>query len=121
MTSNISTVALVVAAPKADFALTPIVLDTVRDDEVETRYSGICHTDIVLQQGLLPMVQFPAIFGHEGAGIVKAVGAAVKDKSLSVGDAVLLSLQHVVTARLLLEVNLPAATTTRKSTTALFD
>ncbi|KAL1889136.1 hypothetical protein Sste5346_009083 [Sporothrix stenoceras] len=93
MTTSIETVALVVAAPKADFTLTPITLDTVRNDEVlvEMRYSGICHTDIVLQQGLLPMVQFPAIFGHEGAGIVKAVGPNVKDKSLRVGDAVLLS------------------------------
>jgi Zn-dependent alcohol dehydrogenase len=37
------------------------------------------------------MVDFPAIFGHEGAGYIKAVGSGVKDKSLQVGDAVLLS------------------------------
>lgn len=47
--------------------------------------------DIVMQQGLLPMVEFPAIFGHEGAGIVRAVGSSVKNKSLQVGDSVLLS------------------------------
>lgn len=47
--------------------------------------------DVVLQQGLLPMVDFPAIFGHEGAGYIKAIGRGVKDKSLKVGDAVLLS------------------------------
>ncbi|CAK7236801.1 hypothetical protein SEUCBS140593_009742 [Sporothrix eucalyptigena] len=92
-TTNMETVALVVNEPKADFALTPIVLDEVRPDEVlvEMQYSGICHTDIVLQQGLLPMVEFPAVFGHEGAGIIRAVGSSAKDKSLAVGDAVLLS------------------------------
>jgi Zn-dependent alcohol dehydrogenase len=37
------------------------------------------------------MVDFPAIFGHEGAGHIKAIGSGVKDKSLKVGDAVLLS------------------------------
>jgi Zn-dependent alcohol dehydrogenase len=46
---------------------------------------------VVLQQGLLPMVEFPAVFGHEGAGYIKAIGKGVKDKSLQVGDAVLLS------------------------------
>lgn len=47
--------------------------------------------DIVLQQGLLPMVEFPAVFGHEGAGVIREIGPNVKDKSLSVGDSVLLS------------------------------
>lgn len=37
------------------------------------------------------MVDFPAIFGHEGAGYIRAIGKGVKDKSLQVGDAVLLS------------------------------
>lgn len=37
------------------------------------------------------MVDFPAIFGHEGAGYIKAIGKGVKDKSLKVGDPVLLS------------------------------
>ena len=37
------------------------------------------------------MVDFPAIFGHEGAGVVRAIGSSVKNKSLQVGDSVLLS------------------------------
>lgn len=37
------------------------------------------------------MVEFPAIFGHEGAGFVRGIGSKVKNKSLKVGDAVLLS------------------------------
>ena len=36
-------------------------------------------------------MEFPAIAGHEGAGIVRAIGSEVKDKSLQVGDSVLLS------------------------------
>lgn len=37
------------------------------------------------------MVDFPAIFGHEGAGVIKAIGKGVQDKELKVGDPVLLS------------------------------
>ncbi|KAF2480732.1 chaperonin 10-like protein [Neohortaea acidophila] len=93
---NIETVALVVDEAKADFKLQPIVLDEVRGDEVliEMKYSGICHTDIVLQQGLLPLCDFPAVFGHEGAGIIRAIGKDVKNKELKVGDAALLSFNH---------------------------
>ncbi|KAL2674258.1 hypothetical protein Neosp_012709 [[Neocosmospora] mangrovei] len=85
---NIETVAFVVNQPRDDFKLTPIILDEVRDDEVlvEMKYSGI-----FLQQGLLPMVEFPAVFGHEGAGIVRAIGGAVRIPDLKVGDAVALS------------------------------
>ncbi|KAF2499009.1 AreB protein [Lophium mytilinum] len=81
---------------KADFELTPIILDEVRPDEVlvEMKYSGICHTDIVLQQGLLPMVEFPAIFGHEGAGFVRSIGKDIGTDRFQVGDAVLLSFNH---------------------------
>jgi Zn-dependent alcohol dehydrogenase len=37
------------------------------------------------------MVEFPAIFGHEGAGYIVSIGENVKNKDLAVGDAVLLS------------------------------
>lgn len=37
------------------------------------------------------MVDFPAIFGHEGAGRVLAIGSGVQDRSVKVGDSVLLS------------------------------
>ena len=37
------------------------------------------------------MVEFPAIFGHEGAGFIVSIGEDVKNKDLKVGDAVLLS------------------------------
>ncbi|KAF7556517.1 hypothetical protein G7Z17_g1375 [Cylindrodendrum hubeiense] len=91
--TNIATEALVIGKPGDKFEMTPIILDEVRSDEVlvEMKYSGICHTDVLLQNGLIPGVEYPAIFGHEGAGIIRALGSGVKDKSLQVGDYVLLS------------------------------
>ncbi|KAI5460559.1 chaperonin 10-like protein [Mariannaea sp. PMI_226] len=92
-TTNIYTEALVIQKPGDNFEMKTVILDEVRPDEllVEMKYSGICHTDVLLQNGLLPGVEYPAIFGHEGAGIIRALGADVKDKSLKVGDHVLLS------------------------------
>ncbi|KAM4055746.1 zinc-binding dehydrogenase [Hirsutella rhossiliensis] len=91
--TNLATEALVVHKPGDRFEMKNIILDQVRSDEVlvEMKYSGICQTDNLLQAGLLPGVEFPAIFGHEGAGIIRALGSDVKDKSLQLGDHVLLS------------------------------
>jgi Zn-dependent alcohol dehydrogenase len=77
-----------------DFKLEEIVLGDMQDDEflVEMKYSGICHTDLVFQTGQLRICPYPAVFGHEGAGWVRHVGANVKDKSVKVGDFVLLSM-----------------------------
>jgi Zn-dependent alcohol dehydrogenase len=47
--------------------------------------------DIVVQQGAIPVGDYPAVLGHEGAGIVRRIGNAVKDKSLQEGDLVFLS------------------------------
>ncbi|MDO4269501.1 MAG: NAD(P)-dependent alcohol dehydrogenase [Eubacteriales bacterium] len=40
--------------------------------------SGVCHTDEVAQQGYIP-VPLPAVFGHEGCGVVESVGPGVTD------------------------------------------
>lgn len=65
-------------------------LEDPRPDEVLVRIRGVgvCHTDMVMRDGLLP-VPMPVVLGHEGAGVVEAVGSAVSD--LSVGDHVVLS------------------------------
>ncbi|KAJ5125432.1 Polyketide synthase enoylreductase [Penicillium atrosanguineum] len=90
---QIPTKAFVVEAPHAPFVLQDVVLDEVRDNEVlvEMKFTGLCHTDIVVQQGALPVGDYPAVLGHEGAGIVRRVGKAVKDKTLKDGDQVFLS------------------------------
>ena len=54
---------------------------------VEIMASGICHTDEFTRSGADPEGLFPAIFGHEGAGVVLEVGAGVT--SLAKGDHVI--------------------------------
>jgi S-(hydroxymethyl)glutathione dehydrogenase/alcohol dehydrogenase len=54
---------------------------------VEIKATGICHTDAFTLSGDDPEGAFPAILGHEGAGVVVEIGAGVK--SLKVGDTVI--------------------------------
>ncbi len=54
---------------------------------VEIKATGICHTDQFTLSGADPEGIFPAILGHEGAGVVLDVGAGVK--SLKKGDHVI--------------------------------
>jgi S-(hydroxymethyl)glutathione dehydrogenase/alcohol dehydrogenase len=49
---------------------------------------GVCHTDMYTASGVDPSGYAPAVLGHEGAGVVEAVGEGVND--LALGD-------HVVT------------------------
>ena len=64
-------------------------LDGPRDNEVvvEMKATGVCHTDAFTLSGDDPEGAFPAILGHEGAGVVVEVGKAVT--SLEVGDHVI--------------------------------
>ena len=54
---------------------------------VEIKATGVCHTDAFTLSGEDPEGAFPAILGHEGAGIVREVGAGVT--SLKPGDHVI--------------------------------
>src|SRR5260221_5382777 len=54
---------------------------------VEIMATGICHTDAFTLSGSDPEGLFPAILGHEGAGIVREVGAGVT--SVKPGDFVI--------------------------------
>jgi len=54
---------------------------------VEIKATGVCHTDAFTLSGDDPEGIFPAILGHEGAGIVREIGAGVS--SLKPGDHVI--------------------------------
>ena len=54
---------------------------------IEIKATGICHTDEFTLSGADPEGLFPAILGHEGAGVVVETGPGVKD--LKVGDHVI--------------------------------
>jgi S-(hydroxymethyl)glutathione dehydrogenase/alcohol dehydrogenase len=54
---------------------------------VELRATGVCHTDAYTLSGKDPEGLFPAILGHEGAGIVREVGAGVR--TVAVDDHVI--------------------------------
>ena len=83
-----------VQAAIATAAGEPLTIDTVRLDGpregealVEIKATGICHTDAYTLSGADPEGLFPAILGHEGAGVVVEVGPGVE--SVAVGDHVI--------------------------------
>ena len=83
-----------VKAAVAQKASAPLTIETVDLDGpkagevlVEIKATGICHTDEFTRSGADPEGLFPAILGHEGAGIVVDVGKDVM--SLKKGDHVI--------------------------------
>jgi S-(hydroxymethyl)glutathione dehydrogenase/alcohol dehydrogenase len=59
-----------------------------KDVRVKIKSSGVCHSDLSVQNGTIPMPA-PVVLGHEGAGIIEEVGEAVA--GVAVGDHVILS------------------------------
>ena len=46
------------------------------DVQVKIAHSGVCHSDLSAMNGTIPLAP-PAVLGHEGAGVVTAVGDGV--------------------------------------------
>ncbi len=72
----------------------PLTIETVKLDGpkagevlVEIKATGVCHTDAYTLSGADPEGLFPAILGHEGAGVVVEVGSGVT--SVKQGDHVI--------------------------------
>jgi S-(hydroxymethyl)glutathione dehydrogenase/alcohol dehydrogenase len=83
-----------VRAAVAHAAGKPLTIETVQLEGpkagevlVEVKATGLCHTDWFTLSGADPEGAFPAILGHEGAGVVVDVGPEVK--SLKKGDHVI--------------------------------
>src|SRR6201985_2258255 len=81
--------AAVATAAGKPLEITTVQLEGPRDGEVmvEIKATGICHTDEFTLSGADPEGPFPAILGHEGAGIVVDVGRGVT--SITKGDHVI--------------------------------
>ncbi|HCQ64211.1 MAG TPA: S-(hydroxymethyl)glutathione dehydrogenase/class III alcohol dehydrogenase [Rhodobacteraceae bacterium] len=81
--------AAVAFAAKQTLEIVELDLEGPKEGEVlvEIMATGICHTDAYTLDGFDSEGIFPSILGHEGAGIVREVGAGVK--SLKPGDHVI--------------------------------
>jgi aryl-alcohol dehydrogenase len=82
--------AAVLRAGDQPYAIEPVTLRNLRSDEVLVRVVGVgmCHTD-VLPRSPGFFAATPIINGHEGAGVVEAIGSDVT--KVAVGDHVVLS------------------------------
>ncbi|MCX5052290.1 MULTISPECIES: NAD(P)-dependent alcohol dehydrogenase [unclassified Streptomyces] len=87
---SITTRAAVVESGGAPFTLADVELDEPGPHEAIVRMvaTGLCHTDLGVASGGLPF-PLPGVLGHEGAGVVEAVGPAVT--GIAPGDHVVLS------------------------------
>lgn len=82
--------AAVLRATGQPLAVERVALQALQPGDVliRNRASGLCHTDLEVIEGQLPY-PLPIVLGHEGAGIVEAVGSAVT--RVRPGDAVVAS------------------------------
>ncbi|MFR9749812.1 NAD(P)-dependent alcohol dehydrogenase [Nocardia sp. 004] len=87
-----STLAAISRDPQAEFTIEPVHIDEPRGQEILVRIvaAGICHTDLVSRG--IGAADRPILLGHEGAGIVAAVGPDVYD--VRQGDHVVLTYRH---------------------------
>lgn len=83
------TQAAVAHQPRGDFTIETIAVEAPRADEVRVRIAGVglCHTDLIFRDQLAPFT-LPGVLGHEGAGVIEAVGEEVE--GLAVGDEVVI-------------------------------
>ena len=82
-------IAALAVAPGADFRVSEVEIETPRAGEVlvEIKGVGLCHTDLVFRDQFVPLA-LPAVLGHEGAGVVRAVGESVS--RVKPGDCVII-------------------------------
>lgn len=82
--------AAVIREQSGQFLLEELELDSPRADEVLVRIAGvgICHTDLSCRDLMYP-IPLPSVLGHEGSGVVEAIGSDVS--KVQPGDHVVLS------------------------------
>ena len=84
-----ATQAAVLTRPHGEWEIHELTVEPPRDGEVLVRlaYAGLCYSDEHLRFG--DVAQLPIVGGHEGAGVVEAIGPGVAD--LAPGDHVVLT------------------------------
>jgi S-(hydroxymethyl)glutathione dehydrogenase/alcohol dehydrogenase len=84
--------ACVLREPGQPVTVEPVTLEPPRTGEVLVRIAaaGVCHSDVHLADGRLGPGRWPMVLGHEGAGVVEAVGEGVS--GLAPGDHVVFCL-----------------------------
>jgi S-(hydroxymethyl)glutathione dehydrogenase / alcohol dehydrogenase len=88
--ANAQAVRAAVFSGPGEVAIEELELEEPRRGEVLVRLgaSGVCHSDLHVVDGDWPRPA-PVVMGHEGAGVIEAVGEDVRD--VAVGDSVVLS------------------------------
>jgi aryl-alcohol dehydrogenase len=74
----------------AKLSLETLEIEDPRANEILVKVvaTGVCHTDLVVRDGMLP-TPLPVVLGHEGSGIVEKVGAAIT--KVKPGDKVVMT------------------------------
>jgi S-(hydroxymethyl)glutathione dehydrogenase/alcohol dehydrogenase len=74
------TTAAILHAPNEPFRFETVHLDGPHEGEVlvQVKATGLCHSDLHVLEGNVPW-EYPALLGHEAAGVVVECGAGVKD------------------------------------------
>ena len=88
---SLTTRAAVLRTADGRFGIEDLVLGPIGPQELLVRIAGtgMCHTDLLARGPAFAAVLLPAVLGHEGAGVVAAVGNGITD--FAVGDHVVLS------------------------------
>jgi D-arabinose 1-dehydrogenase-like Zn-dependent alcohol dehydrogenase len=65
-----------VSGPGADFQIVErdIPEPNAGQVRIKVRACGVCHSDVIVKEGVLPWIQYPRVPGHEVAGIIDELG-----------------------------------------------
>jgi D-arabinose 1-dehydrogenase-like Zn-dependent alcohol dehydrogenase len=68
-----------ISKPGADFEIVehPIPAPDAGQVRIKVKACGICHSDVLVKEGVLPWIQYPRVPGHEVAGVIDEVGDGV--------------------------------------------
>ena len=70
-----------VPKPGADFEIVECEIPKpgARQVRIKVEACGICHSDVITKDGVLPGIQYPRVPGHEVAGVVDELGEGVSE------------------------------------------